>query len=108
MYQKYGQVLAAVLEIYFCTAIFFGWPNLSKIFREEKFFACGNVTAIEQCSIDLSVPFVGSTSMFCIFALVCGVIYDKFGTAATRLLGNILFLLAVVLLAIAKPGSTDM
>jgi len=58
--KKGGFVFLAVLEFYFCTAIFFGWPNLSKIFYEENFFGCANATSKESTE----TPFL-ERSKFC-------------------------------------------
>ena len=38
------QVVLTALEIFLCSGVFFGWANLSKIFWEEDFFRCENVT----------------------------------------------------------------
>ena len=105
------QVVAAVIEFYFCTGIFFGWANLAKIYIGEGFFSCGNTTIPEnavECSDSLTTVFVMSSTCFSVFGLFGGIMYDQFGTAVTRYAANALFIVGVALVAMASPGSTDM
>lgn len=122
-------MVAAVIELYFCCGMIFGWVNLLKVFNGEGFFSDGcpsseqsidvevdltiqslNTTVTEEnCKRDESLTsvFVTASTIFSVTALFTGIIYDRFGTAITRYIGNVLFVCGVVLLAIARPQETD-
>ena len=129
-YKNIFYVAATVVEFYFFTGLFFGWPNFSKIFLQENFFACddeaiannatatgsatGNPTAMsngtrcESQTTALTSVFVTSSTCFSVTGLAAGIIYDRMGTAVTRLTANVLLIGGVLLLIFAQPGQTDM
>ena len=128
MFQNISLV-AAVLELYFCCGMIFGWANLVKIFKNEGFFSKGCVQDISlevdyeyernisdyvepekvKCVQDeaLTKVFVSASTLFSIAALATGIIYDKFGTSVTRMIGNGLFLAGITALILATPGESD-
>ena len=117
---KYLVVLCSALETFLCCGILFGWPNLVKIFKEENFFECQvsgtNITGTEgelpssendECNQmqKLVQAYQYACVIFAALGVVVGIIFDKFGTTATRMTGLVLFLSGNIVMITAGDGN---
>ena len=116
---KYLVVLCSALETFLCCGILFGWPNLVKIFKEENFFECQgsgtNITGTEgelpstenECHQmqKLVQAYQYACVIFAALGVVVGIIFDKFGTTATRMTGLVLFLSGNIVIITAGDGN---
>lgn len=103
-FTKHFAVITGLVEFLFCTGYFFGWANLEKIFIAEGFFEC-QLDSDETCNqkYELLKIFKNCSLFFAVPALFAGLIFDRFGTAVSRLIGTFTFALGLVLIAFSTP-----
>lgn len=121
LHHKLLVAFTSVAESILICGVLFGWPNLSKIFESEGYFVnrCQsdlpepdslNITTAatvsnsssddtEGCELSANILFKTYTTaatLFSVFGLFVGIIYDKWGTMVTRLIGLVMFVLGNV------------
>ena len=111
----FSSVSTGVLECLTAAGIIFGWSNLRLVLQKEKFFydssSCNSVDGAdyENCITEAEnaqeasfnkVYTVASLLLGCSI-LPNGLIFDNFGTLATRILASTLFLAGCLVLAFA-------
>jgi LAT3 family solute carrier family 43 protein 3 len=120
---KYLVVLWSTLETFLCCGVLFGWPNLVKIYKNQNFFQCDeslpNITVTSGASnVESEVAeelecgqeqqlvraYQYATVVFAALGVVVGIIFDKFGTSATRLTGLVLFILGNIVMIMAESN----
>jgi len=118
LHQKHLVAFSSVAETILICGVLFGWPNLSKIFEAEGYFVnrcqsdaepdslnittaatTSNSSSVEGCALSenaLFKTYTTAATLFSVFGLFVGIIYDKWGTMVTRLIGLVLFVLGNV------------
>ena len=100
-------------------SIYSGHPFYSKIFEGENFFhdVCEvepslNVTTREtsnggcdESGARLFKTYTTAATLFSVFGLFVGIIYDKYGTTITRLLGLVMFVVGNLFIIGAQNGN---
>jgi len=102
-FTKHFAVIAGLVEFLFCTGYFFGWANLEKIFIAEGFFKCEITDETCNQKYELLKIFKNSSIFFAVPALLAGLIFDRFGTAVSRLIGTSITAVGLVLIAFSTP-----
>ena len=111
----FTSVFTGVLECLTGAAIIFGWSNLRLVLQKENFFydssGCQGVDGAdyENCITEAKNAQEASfNKVFTVASLLLGcsvlpngLIFDKFGTLATRIIASALFLTGCLVLAIA-------
>jgi len=111
------------LETFMCCGVLFGWPNLVKIYKNQNFFQCDeplpNITVTSDASNvepevteeiecgqeqQLVRAYQYATVVFAAMGVIVGIIFDKFGTSATRLTGLVLFILGNIVMIMAESN----
>ncbi|XP_072047130.1 equilibrative nucleobase transporter 1-like [Amphiura filiformis] len=107
--------ILAICEMLFFGGLFYGWPSLVYVLKEESYYfdLCvhndtSRITESVVCDkqdANLNLVYtIGSTTAF-LFLLPVGIVFDWFGTRLTRILSHFILVTGLLLMLMSSPAT---